>query len=83
MSMCEMLGFDPLYMANEGKLVVIVSSNDANKVLEAMKKNPLGRDSMIIGKVINDNKRSIYLKTEIGGTRILNMHEGELLPRIC
>lgn len=78
-----MLGFDPLYMANEGKLVVIVSSNDANKVLEAMKKNPLGRDSMIIGKVINDNKRSIYLKTEIGGTRILNMHEGELLPRIC
>ncbi|WP_099187149.1 hydrogenase expression/formation protein HypE [Tepidibacter mesophilus] len=83
MSMCEMLGFDPLYMANEGKLVVIVSNNDANRVLEAMKKNPLGRDSMIIGEVINDNKRSVYLKTEIGGTRMLNMHEGELLPRIC
>lgn len=82
-SMCELLGFDPLYVANEGKLVVIVSGDDANKVLEVMRKNPLGRDSEIIGKVINDNKSNVYLKTEIGGTRLLNMVDGELLPRIC
>lgn len=82
-SMCELLGFDPLYVANEGKLVAIVSRDDANKVLDVMRKNPLGRDSRIIGKVINDNKSKVYLKTEIGGTRLLNMFEGELLPRIC
>lgn len=83
MSMCELLGFDPLYAANEGKLVAIVSSYDAEKVLMAMRKNPLGRDSKIIGEVINDNRSRVYLRTEIGGTRILNMPEGELLPRIC
>ncbi|WP_432409227.1 hydrogenase expression/formation protein HypE [Wukongibacter sp. M2B1] len=83
MSMCELLGFDPLYAANEGKLVAIVSSHDAEKVLMAMRKNPLGRDSKIIGEVINDNRSRVYLRTEIGGTRILNMPEGELLPRIC
>lgn len=83
MSICEMLGFDPLYVANEGKLIVIVSSDDAYKVLEAMKKNPLGKDSSIVGSVIINNKNSVYLKTDIGGTRVLNMIEEELLPRIC
>lgn len=82
-SMCEILGLEPLYIANEGKLVVIVDENDADKVLEAMKSNPMGTDAKIIGEVINDNKNKVYLKTEIGGTRILNMPEGELLPRIC
>ncbi|WP_129597814.1 hydrogenase expression/formation protein HypE [Anaerophilus nitritogenes] len=83
MSMCEMLGLDPLYVANEGKVVVIVSREDAYKVLEAMKRNPLGKDSAIIGEVIDDNKNKVYLKTEIGGTRILNMYTEDLLPRIC
>lgn len=81
--MCELLGFDPLYVANEGKLVVIASRDDAEKVLEAMKKNPLGRDSKIIGEVIDDNRNNVYLKTKIQGTRLLTMGEGELLPRIC
>lgn len=81
--MCEMLGFEPLYIANEGKLVVIVDENDADKVLEIMRNNPMGADASIIGEVIDDNKNKVYLKTEIGGTRILNMPEGELLPRIC
>lgn len=81
--MCEILGFDPLYVANEGKLVLIVSSEDAEKVLKIMKKNLLGEDAKIIGEVINDNKGKVYLRTEIGGTRILNMYEEEMLPRIC
>lgn len=82
-SMGEMLGFDPLYMANEGKVIVIVSDDDAKKVLEEMRKNPLGKDSKIIGEVIDDNRSRVYLKTKIAGTRILNMLEGELVPRIC
>lgn len=83
MSMCELLGIDPLYVANEGKIVVIVSKEDASKVLEVMKKNPLGRNSKIIGKIINDKRNNVYLKTEIQGTRLLSIGEGQLLPRIC
>lgn len=83
MSMCELLGIDPLYVANEGKIVVIVSNEDASKVLEVMKKNPLGRNSKIIGKIINDKRNNVYLKTEIQGTRLLSIGEGQLLPRIC
>jgi len=83
LGMCEMLGFDPLYVANEGKLVLIVSNEDADKVLNIVRKNPLGRDANIIGEVVNDNKGKVYLRTEIGGTRILNMYEEEILPRIC
>ena len=82
-SMCEILGLEPLHIANEGKLVVIVEENDADKVLKTMRNNPMGVDAIIIGEVIDDNKSKVYLKTEIGGTRILNMPEGELLPRIC
>lgn len=83
MSMCELLGIDPLYVANEGKIVVIVSKEDASKVLEVMKKNLLGRNSKIIGKIINDKRNNVYLKTEVQGTRLLSMSEGQLLPRIC
>lgn len=82
-SMCEILGFEPLYIANEGKVVLIVAEEDAKKVLEIMKKDPMGKDAQIIGEVIEDNNSVVYLKTEIGGTRILNMPVGELLPRIC
>ncbi|MBM7870429.1 hydrogenase expression/formation protein HypE [Clostridium pascui] len=83
LGMCEMLGFDPLYVANEGKIVLIVSNEDAETVLNVMKKNSLGEDAKIIGAVINDGKDKLYLKTEAGGTRILNMYEEEMLPRIC
>jgi hydrogenase expression/formation protein HypE len=82
-SMCEILGLEPLYIANEGKVVIIVGEEDAKKVLEIMKKDPMGKDAQIIGEVINDENEMVYLKTEIGGTRILNMPAGELLPRIC
>ena len=83
MSFCEMLGLDPLYVANEGKLICIVKKEDATKVLEAMKNNELGRDAIIIGEVIEDEESNLYLKTSLGGTKILQMAQGELLPRIC
>ncbi|RDY23138.1 hydrogenase expression/formation protein HypE [Romboutsia maritimum] len=80
---CEMLGLDPLYVANEGKLVCIVSQEESDKVLEAMRKNKLGKDASIIGEVINDINANLYIKTTLGATKILQMAHGELLPRIC
>ncbi|MDU1441932.1 MAG: hydrogenase expression/formation protein HypE [Clostridium cochlearium] len=80
---CEILGLDPLYIANEGKVVIIVSKEDANKVLDAMKKNPLGKDASVIGEVIDDDENRVYLKTKMGGTRVLNSIEEDLIPRIC
>lgn len=82
-AICEILGLDPLYIANEGKLVLIVSKEDSEKVLNIMKSNPIGKDASLIGEVINDNSEKIYLKTKINGTRILGMSEEELIPRIC
>ncbi|MGN9162453.1 hydrogenase expression/formation protein HypE [Clostridium sulfidigenes] len=80
---CDLLGFDPLYMANEGKLICIVSNKDAHRVLNVIKSNPLGREGAIIGKVLDDGKGKLYLKTYIGGTKVLGMLQGELIPRIC
>lgn len=82
-SLCEILGLDPLYIANEGKVIVIAAKKDAEHVLKAMKNHPLGKDAAIIGTVIDSPEAQVYLKTEIGGTRILHMPVGELLPRIC
>jgi hydrogenase expression/formation protein HypE len=80
---CEMLGFDPLYVANEGKLVAFVKAEDAAAVLSAMKKLNYGRDAVVIGKVIGNTKAQVRLKTAIGGTRLVDMLPGEMLPRIC
>lgn len=80
---CEMLGFDPLYVANEGKLVAFVKENDAEKVLGVMKKNNYGGDAAIIGKVIGVGKAQVRMRTAIGGTRLVDMLPGEMLPRIC
>lgn len=82
-SMCDILGMDSLFIANEGKVVVVVSEEDAAKVLSVMKKNPMGIDARIIGTAIKDEKNKVYLKTEIGGKRVVSMPEGELLVRIC
>ncbi len=82
-AMCEILGMDPLFIANEGKVVVIVDEKDADNVLKVMKNNKVGRDSIILGKAIDDGKNKLYLKTNIGGRRIINMPEGEILVRIC
>jgi len=80
---CEMLGFDPLYIANEGKLVAFVKESDAAKILGMMKKTKYGEDAVLIGKVIGSGKPQVRLKTAIGGTRLVDMLPGEMLPRIC
>jgi len=80
---CEMLGFDPLYIANEGKLVAIVPPEDADKVLKVMKKNKYGKDAVIIGEVAAEPAGRVVMKTVLGAHRIVDMLVGDLLPRIC
>ena len=80
---CEMLGFDPLYVANEGKLVAIVPPEDANKVLKAMRKNRYGENAAIIGEVGAEKPGRVVMKTVLGASRIVDMLVGDLLPRIC
>ena len=80
---CDLLGFDPYYLANEGKLVALVPQSEAERVLEAMRENPLGREAMIIGRTVEENPGRVLLKTGIGGHRLLEPLSGELLPRIC
>jgi hydrogenase expression/formation protein HypE len=79
-----MLGFDPLYVANEGKVIIILPEVQAQKVLHALKGHPLGKDAVIIGQVMQPaSTPRLTLKTVIGGTRIVDMLTGEMLPRIC
>ncbi|UCE23771.1 MAG: hydrogenase expression/formation protein HypE [Candidatus Zixiibacteriota bacterium] len=80
---CEILGLDPLYVANEGKLVAVVAKDKAETVLEAMKSHPLGKDATVIGEVISDQAGTVSMMTRIGGWRIVDMPVGEQLPRIC
>ncbi|HKI47423.1 MAG TPA: hydrogenase expression/formation protein HypE [Balneolales bacterium] len=80
---CEILGLDPLYVANEGKLIAFVSNEDSKYVLEAMREHPMGKDAEIIGEVVDDHPGMVVLKSRIGGTRVVDMLTGEQLPRIC
>lgn len=80
---CELLGFNPLYVANEGKLVAIVKPGDADKVLAQMKKNSYGREASIIGEVTGNHPGRVVMKTVLGPSRVIDMLSGELLPRIC
>lgn len=80
---CEILGLDPLYVANEGKLVAIVPSEKAESVLETMGKHPYGTDSAVIGEVIPEPAGRVILESHVGGHRIVDMLSGEQLPRIC
>ncbi|CAN5441643.1 hydrogenase expression/formation protein HypE [soil metagenome] len=80
---CEILGLDPLYVANEGKLLAIVSPDTAERVLEAMREHPLGKDAAIIGEVTEEHPGFVLMKTRVGGTRVVDMLSGEQLPRIC
>ena len=80
---CEILGFDPLYVANEGKCLVIVAPEAADAVLTAMRDHPLGRETAIIGEVVADHPRKVFLRSRIGGLRVVDMLSGEQLPRIC
>ncbi len=80
---CEILGLDPLYVANEGKAIVIVGRPAAESVLAAMRTHPLGRDAVVIGEVVADHPRRVVMRSRIGGQRIVEMLSGEQLPRIC
>jgi len=80
---CELLGFDPLYVANEGKLVAIVPETDAESVLAAMRHNRYGAQSVIIGEVVSEHAGRVVMSTRLGASRIIDMLSGELLPRIC
>jgi hydrogenase expression/formation protein HypE len=80
---CELLGFDPLYLANEGKLLAFVSDEDADAVLAAITANSYGRDAAVIGEVVADHAGRVIMETRIGGERIVDMLAGEQLPRIC
>ena len=80
---CEFLGLDPLYVANEGKLVAVCAAPDAERLLEAMRAHPLGRQAAIIGEVVEDPHRFVQLETGFGGSRMVDWLAGEQLPRIC
>ena len=80
---CEILGLDPLYVANEGKCLAIVAPDRADAVLAAMRDHPLGRDSVRIGEVVHSHAGRVVVESAIGGTRIVDMMSGEQLPRIC
>jgi len=80
---CEMLGFDPLYVANEGKLVAVVAAPDAERVLNTMRKTRYGKEAVILGEVVEGDSGRVVMKTHLGATRIVDMLVGDLLPRIC
>ena len=80
---CEMLGLDPFYVANEGKLVAIVPRGDAGEVLAAMRKHAAGGDAAVIGEVVAEHPGLVVARTRIGSTRVVDLPAGELLPRIC
>jgi hydrogenase expression/formation protein HypE len=80
---CELLGLDPLYIANEGKLAAVVAAQDAEPVLAAMKRNRYGNKATVIGEVVKEHPGQVVMKTSLGASRIIDMPVGELLPRIC
>ncbi len=80
---CEILGLDPLYLANEGKLVAVVPAEHCQKVLQVMRSHPQGKEAAIIGEVVAAPQQRVILKTGFGGERIVDMMVGEQLPRIC
>ncbi len=81
--MCELLGFDPFYVANEGKVIMITSADDAERVVEVMRQNEYGADCSVIGEITGNHIGKTILRTTIGGNRIIEMLSGEQLPRIC
>ena len=79
----EILGLDPLYVANEGKLLAITAASEVERVLAAMQSHPLGREAAIIGEVTDNDPGFVMMKTRVGGKRVVDMLSGEQLPRIC
>ena len=80
---CEMLGLDPLYLANEGKFIAVVEKSQAEKLLKVMQADPLGRQAVVIGEITETHPGRVVMNTQIGGRRVIEMLTGEQLPRIC
>ncbi len=80
---CAFLGLDPMYVANEGKLVAFVAREDADAILAAMRSHPLGAQSAVIGECVTGHRGLVVAKTGLGGTRVVDLPIGEQLPRIC
>jgi hydrogenase expression/formation protein HypE len=80
---CEMLGLDPLYVANEGKLIAVVPAEDAERLLETMRAHPLGRNAALVGRIVAEHAGMVIARSVIGGDRVVTMLSGEQLPRIC
>ncbi|MDQ3487016.1 MAG: hydrogenase expression/formation protein HypE [Acidobacteriota bacterium] len=80
---CEILGLDPLYVANEGKLLAIIPAEAADELLEVMRGHPLGRKAAVIGEVVAEHPGMVVMRSLVGGTRVVTMLAGEQLPRIC
>lgn len=81
--LCEILGFDPLYLANEGKILIVAGVEDHEKILDTMRSSPLGKYSEVIGEVVRTDRNLVVLNTSAGGRRILSIPSGMQLPRIC
>jgi hydrogenase expression/formation protein HypE len=80
---CDLLGIDPLYVANEGKLVAVVAPDQADAALAALRAHPIGADAAAVGEIKADPEGIVVLRTTVGGTRIVDMLVGDPLPRIC
>lgn len=80
---CDMLGFDPLYVANEGKMLIVAEKEKSQEIIERLRSHPLGKEACRIGEISQENHGKVVMKTKIGGTRIVGMLSGEQLPRIC
>jgi hydrogenase expression/formation protein HypE len=80
---CEMLGLDPLYVANEGKLIAVVPPEDADRALAAMRAHPLGKNAAVVGTVVAEHEGMVILRSRVGGERVVTLLAGEQLPRIC
>jgi hydrogenase expression/formation protein HypE len=80
---CEILGLDPLYVANEGKLLAFVPPDEADRAVAAMRSHPFGEKAVVIGQVVTDHPGMVTMRTHVGGTRVVDMLSGEQLPRIC
>jgi len=78
-----MLGLDPMYVANEGKLIAVVPPEDAERLLAVMRRHPLGRNAAVIGQVVADHAGMVVMQSLVGGERVVTMLSGEQLPRIC
>jgi hydrogenase expression/formation protein HypE len=82
-AMCELLGFDPLHVANEGKVLIVANKDCAEQILDVLKKHESGKESAIIGRIVNDHQGKVVLRNQTGGRRIIDPLSGDQLPRIC